>query len=85
MRDPQLDRYAALAARAHALLRDPQPDSLVAPPEVAKLLALAVHRLGLYVSAMPGAQPPAASEFGALRADGEAIERAARKVSDAGS
>lgn len=78
MRDPQLDRYAALAARAHALLRDPEPDSLSAPPAVARLLALAVHRLGPYVSAMPGAQPPAAPELDTLRDEAQALERARR-------
>lgn len=85
MRDPQLDRYAALAARVHALLRDPDPDSLAAPPEAAQLLALAVHRLGLYVSAMPGAQPPVARELDALRAGNQALARAGRRPPGAGS
>jgi len=78
MRDPQLERYAALTRRVHALLREQEADGLAAPPEVGRLLALAVHRLGLHVSAMPGAQPPGPPEFEALRRGGDAPGSAKR-------
>ena len=68
MNDAELDRYAAIARRVHALLSDPAPDSLQAPPEVPRLLAVGVYRLGLYASAMPGAQATSMRELQELRA-----------------
>ena len=79
MRDPTLDRYAALANRVHALLREPQPESLEAPPLIRRLLAAGAYRLALYVSAMPGAQPHSRAELDELRVRGESTIDADRR------
>ena len=80
MRDATLDRYAALANRVHALLREPQPESLDAPPLIRRLLATGAYRLAVYVSAMPGAQPQSRAEIDELRALGDsAIDTDARR------
>lgn len=79
MRDTTLERYAALASRVHSLLREPQPESLDAPPGATRLIATGVYRLSLYVSAMPGAQPPSQAEIEELRALGEATIGAGRR------
>lgn len=68
MTDPLLARYGAIARRVHALLET----GALAPPQAAavglpapqtaeaeRLLDDACYRLGLYVSAMPGAKLPA--------------------------
>jgi hypothetical protein len=67
MDDRTLERYAVIAARVHALLADPEPDSLRAPPDVHQMIAVAAYRLGLYVSAMPGAQAAGRTEFDETR------------------
>jgi len=75
--DRILQRYRALARRtAEALEAAPTdaaasgPESTFAPAdtpdEVFELLEDAVYRLGLYVSAMPGARPRTRAEFEAL-------------------
>jgi hypothetical protein len=68
MKDAELDRYVALARRVHALLSEPEPESLDAPPEVPRLIAVGVFRLGLNASAMPGAQATSMRELQDLRA-----------------
>jgi len=75
MADTTLERYAALATRVHDLLREPEPESLAAPPAVHRLVATGVYRLALYVSAMPGAQSPSREELEELRLLGESVAR----------
>ncbi len=79
MDDRTLERYAAIATRVHALLTEPEPDSLRAPPEVRQMIAVGAYRLGLYVSAMPGAQAAGRSEFDETRVLHEEIDAARRR------
>jgi hypothetical protein len=73
MPETTLETYAALAETVHALLSDPDPASLRAPPEVRRMLAQAAYRLAVYVSAMPGAQGADRDELADLRAMREAL------------
>jgi len=72
--EPTLERYAALASQVRSLLREPEPESLDAPPPIRRLLTLGVYRLALYVSAMPGAQAQSCAEIEEMRAQGESID-----------
>ena len=77
MSDLLLARYAALARRAQALLETPVPEATPdAPAAVEQLVSDAIYRLGLYVTAMPGARgAPAPEDVAALaRTAGLAVD-----------
>ena len=72
--DALLARYAALARRAHELFGEPMPAPAQIPDAIVREIEDAAHRLGPYVSAMPGARALCAAEFHALRAFDEMLE-----------
>ncbi len=73
MHDSTLENYAALARTMHALLSEPEPESLQASPEARRVIALGVYRLAVYVSAMPGAQAVDRNELDQLRSQAEEL------------
>jgi hypothetical protein len=65
--DALFARYRAIARRAHALVGAPAPDRVGVPEAIVREIEDVVHRLGPYVSAMPGARALSAAEIAGLR------------------
>jgi len=66
-RDALLARYRAIAGRAHALVDAQMPAPGSAPDAILREIEDLTHRLGPYVSAMPGARAQSAAEIAGLR------------------